>query len=293
MRFVNFIVGSASNLGVLKGDLVIPGMELGFNGSLLDLIDAGPAALDDMKSRLRQLSPDSAVGALADLTLGAPVEPRRTLFCAGKNYADHAAEYTKSGYDKPDAPEVVDMPVTFFKLAECVVGPFDAVEAQAAVTREMDYEAELAAVLSRGGRRISLDQAADHIFGYMLVNDFTARDWQKGHDQWVVGKSFDGYCPMGTILVTADEVSSPADLSFECHVNGEHRQSGNPAELTYDVPQLIEYFSQGITLVPGDIIATGSPLGPGIGFNPPRFLKPGDTVRITSDLLGRIETPII
>jgi len=294
MKFVNIKSGEASKLGALKGDLIIPCSILGFDGTLLDLIDAGPEILIDLKRQLDDARPSSAIGSIFEIDLVAPIQkPRRPIFCAGKNYADHAAEYSKSGYDKPGAPEIVDMPVTFFKLAECVVGPFDPVEAQPTVTQEMDYEAELAAILSRGGRGISKEEAPQCIFGYVLVNDITARDWQKGHDQWVVGKSFDGYCPMGSIVITADEVETVADLQFECRVNGEHRQTGNPAELTFSVPDLIEYFSQGITLQPGDIIATGSPLGPGIGLNPPQFLKPGDTVSIHSSLLGTIETPII
>lgn len=294
MRFVNVSENGRLALGVLQNDIVISCQALGFEGTLLDLIDAGPKALEELKSRLAEADSTLSIGKLGEVRLAAPIpSPRRPIFCAGKTYADHAAEYAKSGYDKADAQEIPDIPVTFFKLAECVVGPYEAVEAQPEATQEMDYEAELAAILWEGGRGITMDAAADHVFGYVLVNDMTARDWQKGHDQWVVGKSFDGYCPMGPVVVTADEIGSISELAFECFVNDEHRQTGNPEELIFSVPYLVEYFSRGITLQPGDIIATGSPLGPGIGFSPPRFLKPGDTVRIQSDVLGTIETPIV
>lgn len=294
MRFVNVEVNGASVLGVLRHDQVFASRSLGFIGSLLDLIDAGPAALDHLRQSLSTISDRVSLGRLTDLRLRAPIEqPRRDVFCAGKNYADHAAEYAKSGYDKPDAAAVPDVPVTFFKLASSVVGPFDDIRSHAGATMELDYEAELGAVMAVGGSNLSEDEAEARIFGYFLLNDVTARDWQKGHDQWVVGKSFDTFCPIGPIVATADEVSGIADLGFRCYVNGELRQTGAPEQLIYSVPKLAAYFSQGISLQPGDMIATGSPLGPGIGFVPPRFLKPGDVVRIESELLGTMENRVV
>ena len=294
MRFANVQTQDGMRLVALKNELAFPVCSLGFSGDLLELIDAGSAALDGIAHALSDARSELAIGHVRHLKFGAPIEkPRRTIFCAGKNYADHAAEYTHSGYDKPGAKEIPDLPVTFFKLAECVVAPGAPVEAQPDVTSEMDYEAELAAILWAGGRGLSREQAQASIFGYVLINDFTARDWQKGHDQWVVGKSFDGYMPMGPIVVTADEIQSMEDLRFDCFVNGEHRQSGNPVDLIFDVAELVVYFSRGITMKAGDIVATGSPLGPGIGFKPPKFLKAGDVVRIESPVMGVLETPIV
>jgi 2-keto-4-pentenoate hydratase/2-oxohepta-3-ene-1,7-dioic acid hydratase in catechol pathway len=293
MQFMSFKWRGKPRLGVIRNGLVYPVEACGFDGHLLDLIDAGPHVLEGIGRTTGRLTSDQSVGTPADLTpLAVIPHPRRTIFCAGKTYRDHAIEYTRSGYDKKGAQEVPDEPVAFFKLAECVVSSGEAVDAQADVTQEMDYEAELAFVLKSGGRRLSRDQARDAIFGYFLVNDLTARDWQKGRDQWVVGKSFDGYFPMGSLIVTADEVSDLNQLRFECYVNGEKRQEGNPAELLFKPEALIEYFSRGITLIPGDIFSTGSPLGPGIGFNPPKFLRAGDSIMISSPLMGALETPV-
>ena len=294
MQFVSYKWLDMPRLGVLRDGLVYPLDVCGFDGHLLDLIDAGPHTLDAVKRTLGLLTTDQSVGPLSNLTPHAAIpRPRRTIFCAGKTYRDHAIEYSKSGYDKTDAQEVPDKPVAFFKLAECVVSSGDSVEAQPDVTEEMDYEAELAFVLKSGGRHLSGEKARDAIFGYFLVNDLTARDWQKGHDQWVVGKSFDGYMPMGSVIVTGDEIYDLNQLAFECYVNDEKRQHGNPADLLFKPQDLIEYFSRGITLLPGDIFSTGSPLGPGIGFKPPKFLQPGDNVRICSRQMGVLETPII
>lgn len=294
MRIANVITPEGNRLAALRDGMLFPFDRLGFAGDLLELIDAGPGALAELQGALDNATADIAMGQADDFKFAAPIpKPRRTIFCAGKNYADHAAEYTHSGYDKPGAKEMPDMPVSFFKLAECVVGPDTPVEAQPGTTSEMDYEAELAAILWSGGRGLSQEDAKSRIFGYAIVNDVTARDWQKGHDQWVLGKSFDGYMPMGPIVVTADEVEAMSDLSFDCYVNDELRQKGDPTDLIFDVPYLVSYFSRGITMLAGDIIATGSPLGPGIGFNPPKFLQAGDVVRIESPLMGTLTTPII
>lgn len=292
MRFYSYYGGGAICLGALDGETVAPLSTVGFKGHMLELIELGlegASALarsalsrpDHMKHRIQDLKPAPIVS-----------RAKRTIFCAGKNYADHAIEYTNSGYDKPDAPEIPTEPHTFFKLGECLIGPEEPVDAQPNATSELDYEAELAALLCSGGRGLDRKAAEACIFGYFIVNDLTARDWQKGQDQWVVGKSFDGYLPVGSILVTPDEIKTPSDLSFECHVNGELRQKGDPSQLIFDVADIVSYISTGVTMMSGDIITTGSPLGPGIGFNPPRFLKAGDIVKITSALMGELATPI-
>lgn len=294
MRFSNVALNGVATLAILRDGLLYPARSLGFVGDLLDLIDAGTGALQRLRDNMDKAGTSVAIGAVEDHLLLAPVQqPRRDIFCAGKTYADHAAEYTKSGYDKPGAEAVPSIPVAFFKLAGTVIGPFDDIQSHSEATSELDYEAELGVILGKGGRRLSEVEAADCIFGYFLINDVTARDWQKGHDQWVLGKSFDTFAPMGPIVVTADEVPGAAALSFRCFVNGELRQTGAPEKLIFSVPWLISYFSQGITMQPGDMIATGSPLGPGIGFDPPRFLKPGDCVRIESDMLGTMENRVV
>ncbi len=161
----------------------------------------------------------------------------------------------------------------------------------AGVSTAIDYEAELAVIIGRGGKGIKAADAMNHVWGYTIVNDVTARDWQSRHQQWDMGKSFDTFCPMGPWLVSADECDG-ARTQVRCRVNGELRQSASTADLIFDIPTLIETLSAGITLYPGDVIATGTPVGVGIGFSPPRYLVPGDVVRVEIDGIGVIENPV-
>lgn len=214
----------------------------------------------------------------------------RNLFCIGKNYRDHAAEFSASGYDATSAgPGDVEpaYPVVFTKPASAVIGPTDLVERHAGVTSELDYEAELAVIIGRGGRRIAAAEAMDHVFGYTILNDVTARDLQRQHRQWFLGKGLDNSSPIGPSVVTVDELDL-ASAIIECRVNGELRQKASVADLIFDVPTLIATISAGITLLPGDVIATGTPAGVGIGFSPPRFLQAGDEISITLDPIGTI-----
>jgi 2-keto-4-pentenoate hydratase/2-oxohepta-3-ene-1,7-dioic acid hydratase in catechol pathway len=223
------------------------------------------------------------------ITLRAPLpQPRRGLFCVGRNYRAHAAELAATVF--AGAPSEADAwPIVFTKLAACVVGPHDAVRLPgAAVSRQIDYESELAVVIGRGGRDIARGRAMDHVLGYTVVNDVTARDVQMRHRQWDLGKSFDTFCPMGPWIVTADELDGRA-TRVRGWVNGELRQDGHTRDLIFDIPTLIETCSRGITLHPGDVIATGTPAGVGMGFEPPRWLGEGDVVRIEIDGIGAIE----
>ncbi|HRO26317.1 MAG TPA: fumarylacetoacetate hydrolase family protein [Luteimonas sp.] len=227
---------------------------------------------------------------LADVQLLAPLpRPARSIFCVGKNYRDHAQEFVRSGFDvgaDPDHPVEPD-PVIFTKLASSVAGPHDHVELHPAVTREVDYEGELAVVIGRPGRNIRASGAMTHVFGYTLLNDVTARDLQKRHRQWTLAKSLDTFCPMGPWITIADEVD-PERIELTTHVNGELRQRRTASDMIHAIPALIEVLSAGIALQPGDIIATGTPAGVGIGFDPPRFLRPGDVVTVSADGLGSI-----
>jgi 2-keto-4-pentenoate hydratase/2-oxohepta-3-ene-1,7-dioic acid hydratase in catechol pathway len=210
--------------------------------------------------------------------------PRRNLFCVGRNYRDHARELSASVF-KDNAKAVDSWPIVFSKVPECVVGPNDVVRLPLAVSTQIDYEAELAVVIGRGGRNIARAQALDHVFGYTIVDDVTARDVQMRHGQWHLGKSFDTFCPMGPWIVTADELDG-TDTRVRCWVNGELRQDARTTDLIFDIPTLIETCSRGITLHPGDVIATGTPAGVGMGLKPPRWLAPGDEVRIEIDGIG-------
>jgi 2-keto-4-pentenoate hydratase/2-oxohepta-3-ene-1,7-dioic acid hydratase in catechol pathway len=230
---------------------------------------------------------------LASVQLLAPIPvPRRNVWCVGRNYHAHARELQTSVFKDNDAnPEA--WPIVFTKVPECVVGPFDNIMLPgAAISEQIDYEAELAVVIGKGGKNITRADAMGHVFGYTVVNDVTARDVQMRHQQWDMGKSFDTFCPMGPWIVTADQLDGTR-TRVRCWVNGELRQDGPTDNLIFDIPTLIETISRGITLYPGDIIATGTPAGVGLGMKPPRFLAAGDVVRVEIDGIGAIENQFI
>jgi 2-keto-4-pentenoate hydratase/2-oxohepta-3-ene-1,7-dioic acid hydratase in catechol pathway len=231
---------------------------------------------------------------LASLTLLAPVpRPARNIFCVGKNYFDHAQEFAKSGFDSSAAAGAVPKaPIIFSKVPECVIAPGAPIRIDPAVSTAVDYEAELAVIIGRGGRGITKENALAHVWGYTIVNDVTARDLQGRHSQWLIAKSQDSFCPMGPYAVTAEALDL-ADAEITCDVNGERRQASNTRLLIFDVPTLIATLSAGITLLPGDIIATGTPAGVGIGFDPPRYLRAGDVVRVTVPAIGTLENPVV
>jgi 2-keto-4-pentenoate hydratase/2-oxohepta-3-ene-1,7-dioic acid hydratase in catechol pathway len=254
--------------------------------------DASSGALGLIQSLARGESPPPPSGARLPsevVTLRAPLpQPLRSLFCAGRNYRDHAAELATTVF-RDSLPKEDLWPIVFGKLGECVIGPFDAVRLpSAAVSTQIDYESELAVVIGRGGRDIARSRAMDHVFGYTIVNDVTARDVQVRHMQWDLGKSFDTFCPMGPCIVSADELDG-RDTRVRGWVNGELRQDGRTKDMIFDIPTLIETCSRGITLYPGDVIATGTPSGVGMGFTPQRWLRAGDVVRIEIDGIGAIE----
>jgi 2-keto-4-pentenoate hydratase/2-oxohepta-3-ene-1,7-dioic acid hydratase in catechol pathway len=233
--------------------------------------------------------------SVEQVQIAAPIpEPRRNLFCVGKNYREHVAEFGRSGYDQPDRSEAIpEHPVVFSKTTTSVTGPYDDIESHPDVTGELDYEAELGVIIGRRGRGIHREHAVDYVWGYTIVDDFTARDLQRKHKQWLLGKGLDTHGPMGPYAVTADEVPDVTALQVESWVNGEARQSGSVKDLIFDIPELIATISAGITLLPGDIIATGTPAGVGIGFDPPKFMVAGDIIEIAITGLGRQRNRIV
>jgi len=218
----------------------------------------------------------------------APIpRPHRNIFCVGRNYHAHAKELSASVFKDSNA-DPNSWPIVFTKVPECVVGPFDHVLLPTEISKQIDYEAELAVVIGKGGKNISRENAMSHVFGYTVVNDVTARDVQMRHQQWDLGKSFDTFCPMGPWVVTADSFDG-LNAQVKCWVNGELRQDGNASHMIFDIPTLIETCSRGITLQPGDIIATGTPAGAGMGLNPPVYLQNGDVVKVEIAGIGFIE----
>ena len=232
--------------------------------------------------------------ALSDIRLEAPIpRPRRNIFCVGKNYYDHAEEFASSGFDSSAAAGAVPkVPIIFSKVPESVIAAGEPVVMDSRVDASTDYEVELAVIIGKGGRGISKASALDHVWGYTIVNDVTARDLQGRHSQWLIGKSQDTFCPMGPWAVTADEIDL-SDTFVRTYVNDEKRQDSNTGLLIFDVPTIIETLSAGITLLPGDVIATGTPAGVGIGFKPPRYLGHGDRVRVEIGGIGTLENPIV
>ncbi|WP_188206740.1 fumarylacetoacetate hydrolase family protein [Alkalibacillus aidingensis] len=218
----------------------------------------------------------------------APFIPRKNIMCIGKNYRDHALEMT--GNDEGQVPK---SPVIFTKSPSAVIGPNEAIDAHEMETGQLDYEGELAVIIGKRGKNISREDALDYVFGYTIFNDVTARDLQKKHQQFFRGKSLDTFGPFGPSVLTKDEVKDPQSLSIQTFVNGELRQSSNTAHMIFPIDQLIETLSDGMTLEPGDVIATGTPSGVGKGFNPPKFLKSGDRVRIEIDEIGVLENDVV
>jgi 2-keto-4-pentenoate hydratase/2-oxohepta-3-ene-1,7-dioic acid hydratase in catechol pathway len=274
MKFASMFLGNSASVGIVDSAV----------GRIRPL--AGVSDMVDLIARYADielsLPSNTQEIALADVKLAAPiVVPRRNIFCVGKNYSDHARKFSNSGFETgaKKGAEIDEYPAIFSKGPNTVIGPDAPVELHSAITPSVDYEAELAVIIGKSGRNILQKDAYSHIFGYTIVNDVTARDRQKNHKQWFMGKTLDTFCPMGPWITTSDEID-PETLDLKCWVNGELRQSANTRDLIFEIPSLIATISAGLTLMPGDIIATGTPAGVGIGFTPPKFLRSGDVVAI-------------
>ena len=257
--------------------------------------ESGALCIIELQALGESLPPLLPSIALSEVQMTAPLpKPRRNIFCVGKNYFAHAREFAGSGFDSSAkaGEDIPDCPIYFTKVPESVVGPGAAIMMPPAeVSTAIDYEAELTIIIGRGGKGIAAKDAMAHVWGYTIINDVTARDWQSRHKQWFMGKSFDTFCPMGPWLVSADECDG-TKTQVRCYVNGELRQNASTTDLIFDIPKLIETLSAGITLYPGDVIATGTPVGVGIGFKPPKYLVAGDVVRVEIDGIGSLENPL-
>ncbi|WP_144548497.1 fumarylacetoacetate hydrolase family protein [Bacillus sp. X1(2014)] len=241
------------------------------------------ARLKEINQRESEVNGD-AILPLTDVLLEAPIpQPKRDIICLGLNYREHAMEYTTAMEEEQNLPQY---PIVFTKATTTVIGPDQKIKSHRHVTTKIDYEAELAIVIGKEGTNISKKEAYDYIFGYTIINDVSARDLQKQHSQWFLGKSLDTFGPMGPFLVTEDEIERPVKLDIQCRVNGEVRQNSNTNLLIFDIPTIIETVSGGVTLKPGDIIATGTPKGVGLGFDPPKFLNEGDVVEVEIEKIG-------
>jgi acylpyruvate hydrolase len=294
LRLVSFWVDGAARPGLWVDDRVVDlnlahrslGAGADLAADLVGLLAGGPALWE----RAREVEAAACRGELAtgvhpvgDVRLGPPLPRPGKLIMVGMNYRDHCREN--------DLP-VPERPLIFAKYANAVVGPYDRVVRPRA-TRQLDYEVELAAVVGRFGKNIPVERALEHVAGYTVLNDISARDVQYGEGQWVRGKTFDTFAPMGPCLITADAVGDPQDLDLELRVNGELRQSSNTRHMVFGVAELVSRISQGITLEPGDVISTGTPAGVGMYRRPPTFLQPGDVVRCGIARIGHLENQVV
>jgi len=312
MRFVMMDGRDGPQLGILEGDQVLLFAPLArlarrsgggkgrrgvkarrttaeIPGDLLSFIERG--SLSQAKAVVmlgrKLLATGKARGLAVPVSkarLTAPIpRPRKNIFCMGRNYAEHAKE---SGSNVPTVP------VFFTKPPTCVVGP-EAPVTHHAVTQALDYEVELAVVIGRRGRDIPVDRALDYVFGYTIMNDVTARDLQRRHEQWFKGKSLDTFAPMGPAVVHRSLIPNPQALRLRMRVNGDMRQDASTASMVFSVAQLISALSAGMTIEPGDLLATGTPEGVGMGRTPPLWLKPGDVVEAEIDGIGTLRNHIV
>lgn len=282
MKLVTFRHDSHTGIGILHGDTVVALESPEFPATMAEFVALGPAGLQ------RAAAVNSPPIPLADVVLLAPIRPRNNIMCVGKNYYEHAKEFAGSGFDASQKQVVPDEPVIFTKALSSLSNPGDDVRVSADPTDTSDYEGELAVVIGPGGHQISEADAWDHVYGYTIVNDVTVRDLQKRHVQFFIGKSAHTYCPMGPALVTADEIADVTALRLQTRINGELRQDTTIKELIFDIPRLIAAISNVVMLEPGDVIATGTPVGVGLGFTPPKFLVPGDLMEVSIDGLGTL-----
>ncbi len=280
------VAAACEAAGVAHGGLL--------QGNLQAVIEGGAVALAELAGVVGRANAGDL--GLAALALGDPVmlaplpAPRKNVFCVGRNYAEHIAEGARA---QNTNVAVTEVPVFFTKPCTAVIGPGATVPIFSHVSTQIDYEVELAIIIGTAGRDIPKDRALDHVWGYTIVNDVTARDVQRRHGgQYFKGKGLDGSCPMGPVIVTRDEVSNPQALRLRCMVNGEVRQNSTTAQMIFDIPMLIASLSEGLTLEPGDILATGTPSGVGYAMTPPNFLKDGDEVTCEIEGIGRLTNPV-
>lgn len=278
-NFVTFSNGSGTRCGVLHEDRIL---DLGRDGDLLSLIEDGPDALSAAQQKAAAW--DGPDLALDSVTLHAPVARPPKIIGIGLNYIDHCRE---AGLDVPKHP------VVFTKHSSSVTGPFDDVVCYRDICQELDYEVELGVVIGKPTFRVNEAAALDHVFGYTTVNDVSARDLQlRPPGQWDLGKSLDTFCPYGPGIVTTDDIADPQALNLSLRVNGVEKQNSNTSDMVFGVANLIAFLSQGITLLPGDLIATGTPFGVGLGMKPPVYLEDGDVCEAEVEGIGVIRNRV-
>ncbi|MGC2400801.1 MAG: fumarylacetoacetate hydrolase family protein [Acidobacteriaceae bacterium] len=280
MRLITYRRDSITGPALLKDGHVFPLNSLGYSDALSFISDT-PKRWQAVKEQLDETGP-ALLSPLSGVTLDAPLLRPGKILCIGLNYRDHAAE------SKMDPPK---FPTVFCKFPHALIGNGQSILLPRA-TKQPDYEAEFAAVIGKGGRNIPEANWEDHIFGYTIMNDVSARDVQLATSQWTLGKNFPTFAPMGPWIVSKDEVKDPHQLDISLSINGEKLQSSNTRELIFKLPQLISYISTMMPLMPGDIISTGTPAGVGMGRTPQRWLRPGDDIVVEIAGIGTLRNPV-
>lgn len=280
MKLLRYEIAGQVRLGVLRGDAIVSLADLGYPDTR-SIVASGAEALARIRAHVTTAADDAD---LAAVRLLCPIERPGKYLAIGMNYKKHVEESARIGVAAPSHQ------LWFNKQTTCLSGPFDDIDP--GVTEKLDYEVELGVIIGRSAKRVTAETAPDHIFGYVVANDVSARDWQFHTPTFTMGKSFDTHGPIGPWIVTADEVPDPHALGLRCLVNGEVRQSSNTREMLHNIWEQIAYLSTAFTLEPGDLIATGTPEGVGVGMEPPRFLQVGDVVRCEIEGIGAIENKV-
>ena len=297
MKYATFSLPSdvVPRLGVVRDDRIVDTAMLPLGTwraptTLLDLIQQGPEAWQRMSQLVNQVG--STTGhPINGVRWHAPIpRPSKNVFCLGRNYVAHAEEAARARGQEVKIPSI---PVIFTKAPTSVAGPFDDIPVDRSVTQQVDWEVELGAVIGKTGRNISKANALQHVFGYTVINDVSARDLQQQHMQWFKGKSLDGFCPMGPYVVTADEFGDPQSKQLQLRVNGVTKQDASTSKMIFPVDVIIEWLSKGLTLEAGDIIATGTPEGVGMGRTPQEFLVDGDVLETEVEGIGTLRNRIM
>ncbi len=296
MKLVSFtkndgLSAATSGIGVVRPDGTV--VSLAHDSSLpttmVDFVALGPSGLN----AAQRVLDDGDAPSIEDAMLLAPIRPRNNVMAVGKNYHEHAREFAESGFETSGQTTVPECPIVFTKALTSIVGPEGEITLSSDATGTTDYEGELGIVIGPGGSKIAAADAWDHVYGYTVINDVTARALQKRHVQFFIGKSAHTFCPMGPAIVTRDEIPDIGSAWLRTTVNGEERQAAQIRDLIFDIPAVIAAISEAVLLEPGDVIATGTPAGVGIGFSPPKYLQPGDVVTITIDGVGTLSNPVV
>ena len=291
LNLITFADAAGSRAGVLLsgGRVLDLAVAMPPARDMLAVIDGGAAMLAAIRA-LAANPPANALLALASVALQAPIpKPRRNVFCVGRNYMDHVAEGDRTrGITQSEVPKY---PQFFTKAADCVIAPGANVPTHEGVTKWLDYEVELVAIIGTAGRDIPKEKALEHVYGWTIGNDVTGRDLQRRHGQWFKGKSLDRSCPLGPVIVPAADLNA-ADLAISLKLNGEQRQSSRTSKMIFDVPEIIHQLSSGFTLLPGDVIMTGTPEGVGYAMQPPQTMKAGDVMELTIEGIGTLTNTV-